>query len=67
MSEKIYDTNQTIRETLRDMLIGDVVVFPAEKVSVVRATASNVGLEHNRHYTTRTNRDERVIRVKRCY
>lgn len=67
MSEKTYDNKKTIRETLRDMLIGEVVVFPAARTSVVRATASNVGLENNRHYTTRTNRQERVIRVKRCY
>ena len=47
------------------MSIDDVVVFPAEKTSVLRATASNIGLEMNREYRTRTDRDERVIRVVR--
>lgn len=65
MSEKNYDSRQTIRETLKDMSIDDVVVFPAEKTSVLRATASNIGLEMNREYRTRTDRDERVIRVVR--
>ncbi len=65
MSEKNYDNRLTIRETLKDMSIDDVIVFPAEKTSVLRATASNLGLELNREYKTRTNRDERVIRVVR--
>lgn len=65
MSEKNYDSRLTIRETLKDMSIDDVVVFPAEKTSVLRATASNIGLEMNREYRTRTDRDERVIRVVR--
>lgn len=65
MSEKIYDNILPIKETLRDMSVNDIVVFPAEKTSVLRATASNLGLELNREYKTRTNRDERVIRVVR--
>ena len=65
MNEKNYDSRLTIRETLKDMSIDDVIVFPAEKTSVLRATASNLGLELNREYKTRTNRDERVIRVVR--
>lgn len=65
MSEKIYDNRLPIRETLKDMSVDDIVVFPAEKTSVLRATASNVGLELGREYKTRTNRDERVIRVVR--
>ena len=65
MSEKNYDNRLTIRETLKDMSIDDVIVFPAEKTSVLRATASNLGLELNREYKTRTNREERVVRVVR--
>lgn len=65
MSEKFYDNRLPIRETLRDMSVDDIVVFPAEKTSVLRATASNVGLEMGREYKTRTNRDERVVRVVR--
>jgi len=65
MSEKIYDNRLPIRETLRDMSVDDIVVFPAEKTSVLRATASNVGLEMGREYKTRTNREERVVRVVR--
>ena len=47
------------------MSIDDIVVFPAEKTSVLRATASNLAFELNREYKTRTNRDERIIRVVR--
>ena len=65
MSEKIYDNRLPIRETLRDMSVDDIVVFPAEKTSVLRATASNVGLEMGREYKTRTNRDEHIVRVVR--
>lgn len=66
---KYYDDSQQycIREILRSMAIGDVVAFPAKRTAVVRVTASTCGFEENRNFATKTNRDERVIKVKRTY
>lgn len=66
---KYYDEERdiSVRGTLRDMAIGDVVVFPLSRMSVIRATAYSYGLESGRNYCTKSNRKDRTFKVKRTY
>ncbi len=44
MNKKISET-QPIRTQLRNMRVGDVLFFPASKLSVLRTTCSGLGFE----------------------
>lgn len=63
--ERNYNPEQSIRGTLREMQVEDVVHFPVSKLSVVRTTAANLGLEMCRKYKTRASRKTRTIDVTR--
>lgn len=54
-----------IRTIIRTMQIGDVRVFPIKKFRIVRVYASELGLDTELKYQTRTNRDARTITVTR--
>lgn len=55
----------TFRYALSIMEIGESKEFPAESYGTVRATASNLGFELNRVYTTATDRARRIVSVTR--
>lgn len=57
--------NAKIRPTLFEMNIGEVKDFPIDKLKSVRTQCSELGVIHNRQYVTRTDREKRVIVVKR--
>lgn len=50
---------------IRNMQIGDEVVFPISKTSNVRSMCSNFGLQWGTRYTTRTSREDSTIIVTR--
>ncbi len=54
-----------IRPALVEMNVGDEIVFPIEKLRSVRAQASELGAILDRKYTTKMNRIERTLTVKR--
>lgn len=54
-----------ILSQLREMEVGDVLVFPAEKRGSVKAMCSEYGFEWNKVFSTSVNRQERTITVTR--
>ncbi len=52
-------------ETLRRMGVGESIDFPADRANSVRATASNYGFQWGRSFTTKANRQERIVTVTR--
>lgn len=56
---------QKIQPAINALEKDDVATFPIERMRSVRAEASELGLLNNRRYITRTDREKRVIIVKR--
>ena len=52
-------------DALRNMEIGDSLEFPAEVANSTRATASAYGFQWGRIYTTKTDRNHRIVIVTR--
>lgn len=66
MNEKPKIVNQKpILTQLREMEVGDVLTFPAEKRGSVKAMCSEYGFEWNKTFHTSINRQERTISVTR--
>ena len=63
--EKNYSLETPIRASLMEMEVNDIVHFPIERLSVVRSTASTLGLEKNRVYTAKQNRVNKTVDVTR--
>lgn len=61
MDNKTTDTKNQIRE----MEVGQELVFPIERLEVIRVYACSVGLTMGRTYKTRTDRESRTITVVR--
>lgn len=57
--------SKPILTQLREMEVGDVLVFPAEKRGSVKAMCSEYGFEWNKVFSTSINRQERTISVTR--
>lgn len=54
-----------IRSSLRSMKEGDVLRFPIARLSVVRSTASTLGTELGRKYSTLISQKDKCIEVFR--
>ena len=54
---------QKIRPTLFEMAVGDTVKFPIIRLKSVRTQASELGIMYERQYTTRTDREAKIIEV----
>lgn len=66
MNEMPKIVNQKpILTQLREMEVGDVLTFPAEKRGSVKAMCSEYGFEWNKTFHTSINRQERTISVTR--
>lgn len=63
--EKNYNFGLPIRATIKDMDVDDIIHFPVSKLSVIRTTAANLGIETNRKYKTRLNRSTMTVDVTR--
>ena len=48
-----------------DLKVGDAVQFAIERLRSVRTLASEIGLAYSRKFTTKTDRESRVIEVTR--
>lgn len=58
---------QKVRPTLAGLEVGETASFPITRLKGVRTQASELGLMMQRTYKTWTNREERLIVVKRMY
>lgn len=56
---------QPIVPIVREMDIGDIVEYPLERMRVVKATVSMLGVELGRKYRTYIDKVNRIIRVVR--
>ena len=56
---------EKIRPVLTALEIGDTVSFPISRLKSVRTQASELGVIYNRQFKTKTDRETRVIIVKR--
>lgn len=56
---------EKIRLVLTALEIGDTVSFPISRLKSVRTQASELGVIYNRQFKTKTDREKRVIIVKR--
>lgn len=63
--EKNFIPSSSIRATLKEMAIGDLLHFPTSRLSVVRSTATTLGVELDRKYSSRLNRENMTIDVTR--
>ena len=63
--EKNYSSEVPIRATLKDMEVGDIVHFPISRLSVIASTASTLGVELDRQYTTKRNKQNRTADTTR--
>lgn len=63
--EKSYTSDTSIRSTLKEMSVGDIIHFPVMRLSVVRSTASTLSLELERKYKSRLNRKDKTVDVTR--
>ncbi|MCH5319854.1 MAG: hypothetical protein J1E38_09135 [Paramuribaculum sp.] len=59
------ETKIKIRPTLMAMKEGDLVKFPILQLKSVRTQASELGAIYNRQFSTRMNREEKTIEVRR--
>lgn len=56
---------EKIRPVLVALEVGDTVSFPISRLKSVRTQASELGAIYNRQFTTKTNRENQTITVKR--
>lgn len=54
----------SLTNSIREMRVGQIIEFPIERCTSVQSVASVTGLRYDRHYTTETFREKRVIKVK---
>jgi hypothetical protein len=57
---------EKIRPTIIDLKVGEAVMFPIAKMKSVRTQASELGAILDRQFTTRMDRENRVIVVARA-
>jgi hypothetical protein len=50
---------------LRDLLVGETVAYPVDRLSTVRTMCSSYGLQWNKKFQTRVSRDTGTIVVTR--
>lgn len=62
-SEKTAD--KPILTTLRELNVGEMHTFPAEKQSYIKSACAAFGFEWNKKFQTKTNRGDRTITVIR--
>ena len=56
---------EPVRPTIMGLAVGETVSFPRERTSVVRSTISTLNLEGKMYCTSRVNRPNGTVDVKR--
>ena len=64
-TETSKEPTKGLVDTLRDMEVGDVEIFPASKYASVRACTSNYGFQWGKKFTLKANREEQNVSVTR--
>lgn len=65
ITQEKMEKNVSLRQTLKEMEVGESAEFPISKVSTMRAIASTMGLELERKYSSRCDKERRIITVTR--
>lgn len=67
MEEKIEQnvSNVPILRQLKDMAVGDIVVFPMKQIYNIRVYCTNLKQTTGREYQTRIKRPENIYEVER--
>lgn len=58
-------TGKPMLAQLREMSVGDVLVFPIERASTIKSCCSAFGLEWNKVFRTKQDRINRTLSVTR--
>lgn len=56
---------KSVRMQLREMKVGDVIVFPLDKVTSIRSACSAYSLEWDKDFETLSDRETRTVSVTR--
>lgn len=59
------DLKQKIRPALMGLSIGQAVEFPISRLKSMRTQASELGAIYDRQFTTKMDRERRIVEVKR--
>ncbi len=62
---KNFKENSPLRPNLAKMAVGDVITFPLRRVTVLRTTCANLGLEMERTFQTRSDKKKKIVIVTR--
>jgi len=58
-------TGKSVLPTLRNLQVGETATFSVDKLFSVRTTCYSSGFQWGKKFTTRTNRKNRTVTVKR--
>jgi len=61
----IASTEKSMLSQLKEMEIGDILSFPISKMSYIKGSCSNFGLEWGVRFSTSINREQKTIDVTR--
>jgi hypothetical protein len=67
MNEQIENQQETVLPKLREMKIGDSVIFPVSRMSYIRSACTSFGMQWDKKFSTRTDRQLKSIKVTRVY
>lgn len=56
---------KSVRMQLREMKVGDVIVFPLDKLTSIRSACSAYSLEWDKGFETLSDRETRTVSVTR--
>ena len=62
---KNFNETSPLRPNLAKMEVGDVITYPLSRVSVLRTSCANLGLELDRTFKTRSDKKKRIVTVTR--
>lgn len=65
MKTEKNNIDKPILAVLRDMVVNDIVVYPISRMSSIRAMCSNFGLQWNKKFRTKVDREMGTIVVTR--
>ena len=54
-----------ISPTIKEMEIGELLEFPIENLNYIKSLVSNIGLIQKKQFTTKQNKEKRIVEVER--
>jgi hypothetical protein len=65
MANKTEDTAKSRRGMILDLDVGESIDFPMSDLQTIRTECSRSGLQYDRKFSTKTNRESRTVTVTR--